>query len=71
MARGRADSAGSPISVPEVARYPFPGMAIPFEITFSPDGRVVAFLRSPDRSLTQHLYALDMIGESFVNVIGH
>jgi dipeptidyl-peptidase-4 len=43
----------------EVARYPRPGMAIPGDLAFSPDDRLITYLLSPDVSLTRHLYAFD------------
>jgi dipeptidyl-peptidase-4 len=46
-------------SIEEVARYPRPGMAIPGELAFSPDDKLITYLFSPDTSLTRQLYALD------------
>lgn len=47
------------IPLETVARYPLPGMAIPGSLTFSPDDALLAYLASPDGSLTRQLYAYD------------
>lgn len=44
----------------DVARLPLPGMAIPGALAFSPDGRLLTYLWSPDGTLTRQLYALDL-----------
>ena len=49
--------ASEAFSIDEIARLPSPGLAIPTRITFSPDGRLIAFLWSQEGSLTQQLYA--------------
>ena len=46
-----------PIEV--IAKYPLPGTAVPGEIAFSPDDRLITFLLSPDRSLNRLLYAFN------------
>jgi dipeptidyl-peptidase-4 len=51
--------AAEPLPLEEVARYPRPGTAIPGDLAFSPDDRLVTYLLSPDMSLTRHLYAFD------------
>jgi len=43
----------------EVATYPLPGTVVPTAIAFSPDDRQLTYLRSPDRSLSRQLFALD------------
>lgn len=48
-----------PIPIEEVATYPRPGTAIPTSIAFEPGGGKVTFLYSPERNLTQGLYAFD------------
>jgi dipeptidyl-peptidase-4 len=45
--------------IEEVAKLPLPGTAIPGELAFSPDGRFVTYLYSPERSLVRQLYAFD------------
>lgn len=45
--------------IEEVATYPLPGMAIPGSLAFSPDDSLITYLFSPEKSLTQQLYALD------------
>ncbi|MDQ3458107.1 MAG: S9 family peptidase [Deinococcota bacterium] len=47
------------MSIEEVARYPLPGMAAPGAFAFSPDDALIAYLRSPDRSLVRDLYLFD------------
>lgn len=47
------------IPVEAVARYPYPGMAIPEKIQFSPDDRLVTFLATTDQTLVRYLYAFD------------
>ncbi|MBN1876771.1 MAG: S9 family peptidase [Anaerolineae bacterium] len=49
----------SSIPIEAVATYPLPGMAIPSSLAFSPDDRLITYLHSPDRTLTQQLYAFD------------
>ncbi len=48
------------LPIEEIAHYPLPGMAIPSSLAFSPDGKLVTYLHSPQRSLVQQLYALDI-----------
>jgi dipeptidyl-peptidase-4 len=48
------------IPLEEVVRYPLPGMAVPADLAFSPDGRLVTYLFSPQRSLVRHLYAFEI-----------
>jgi dipeptidyl-peptidase-4 len=45
------------LSIEEVARFPRPGMAIPGELAFSPDDKLITYLFSPDASLTRQFYA--------------
>ena len=47
------------ITLEDVARLPLPGMAVPADIAFSPDDRLVTYLFSPQRDLTNQLYAFD------------
>jgi len=49
-----------PFSIEEVARLPFPGMAIPGALAFSPDGRWISYLFSEEGSLVRQLYKLDL-----------
>ncbi|MCA9655204.1 MAG: S9 family peptidase [Myxococcales bacterium] len=44
------------LPIEEVAKYPLPGTAIPGSFRFSPDGRWLTYLDSPDRSLTRELF---------------
>ena len=50
-------SASLPIE--EIARYPLPGMAIPANLAFSPDDRLITYLHSPERTLVRQLFAFD------------
>lgn len=47
------------IPIEAIASYPQPGMAIPGSIAFSPDDRLITYLRSPAGDLTRQLYAFD------------
>ncbi|MCB0008746.1 MAG: DPP IV N-terminal domain-containing protein, partial [Anaerolineales bacterium] len=49
----------SSIPLEEVARRPGPGQAIPGNIQFSPDDKLITFLLSPDGSLDRQLYGFD------------
>lgn len=48
------------IALEDVATMPAPGMNAPVNLSFSPDGRVVAFLHSKGNALTRELYAMDV-----------
>lgn len=48
------------ITAADVARYPVPGGNVPTAIAFSPDGRWVSFLWSPELSLRRDLFVLDV-----------
>jgi dipeptidyl-peptidase 4 len=45
--------------IEEVARLPLPGMAIPGALAFSPDGRWISYLFSPEGGLARQLYKFD------------
>lgn len=45
------------LPIEEIAKYPLPGMAIPGNIAFSPDDRLISYLLSEDMSLTRQLFA--------------
>ena len=47
------------LAVEEVARHPLPGMAIPDQVAFSPDDRLITYLRSPERTLVRQLFLFD------------
>jgi dipeptidyl-peptidase-4 len=44
----------------DVARYPLPGANVPVSIAFSPSGRFLSFLWSPEHSLRRDLFVLDL-----------
>ncbi|CEG41508.1 prolyl oligopeptidase family protein isoform 4 [Plasmopara halstedii] len=50
------------ISLEDVAKMPAPGLCTPASVSFSPDGRIVAFLHASgsQSSLSRQLYALDV-----------
>ncbi|CAH0479335.1 unnamed protein product [Peronospora belbahrii] len=50
------------IPLEDVAKMPAPGLSSPSSVSFSPDGRIVAFLHAPESQsgLSRQLYALDM-----------
>ena len=48
------------LSLVDVARYPLPGVAVPDSLAFSPSGRYLTYLHSPDHSLTRRLYLVDV-----------
>ncbi|HEX2849664.1 MAG TPA: DPP IV N-terminal domain-containing protein [Acidimicrobiales bacterium] len=57
---GGAEAAPRPITVDDVAHQPLPGASVPAALAFSPDGRYVTYLHSPDRGLTRELFAHDV-----------
>lgn len=61
---------GSTLPIEDVARYPRPGTSVPGAIRFSPDDKLVTFLRSPDDSLSRELYALDIASGKTSTVMG-
>ncbi len=64
---GGAVVPGAPLASPsvaeltalDVARYPLPGTNVPASIAFSPDGRWISFLWSPEHSLRRDLFGVD------------
>lgn len=50
----------SPITLEDIATYPLVGTAVPGSLAFSPDGRWLTYLDSPDDSLSRVLFALDL-----------
>lgn len=50
------------IALEDVAKMPAPGLSAPANVSFSPDGRIVAFLHAPgaQSGLSRQLYALDV-----------
>ncbi|WP_157595960.1 S9 family peptidase [Plesiocystis pacifica] len=67
-AEGGKDSAQamkfeSDITLEDIATYPLPGTAVPGALRFSPDDRYLAFLDSPDDSLSRELFAIDLQAE--------
>jgi dipeptidyl-peptidase-4 len=48
------------LQVADVARYPLPGANVPASIAFSPTGRYLSFLWSPEHSLRRDLFVLDL-----------
>ncbi len=54
----------SSLPIQEIARYPLPGMAAPAELKFSSDGRWIAYLYSPEHTLTRRLYAFDPLSQA-------
>ncbi|KAG3164636.1 hypothetical protein PC128_g15129 [Phytophthora cactorum] len=50
------------IALEDVAKLPAPGLSTPANVSFSPDGRIVAFLHAPgaQSGLCRQLYALDV-----------
>jgi dipeptidyl-peptidase-4 len=55
-----ADQPEGRLSAEAVARYPVPGTDAPAAGAFSPDGRWVAYLWSPEHSLRRDLFVLDL-----------
>ncbi|HEY5111734.1 MAG TPA: S9 family peptidase [Acidimicrobiales bacterium] len=49
-----------PIPYEEIARLPQPGTAVPRQLGFGPEDRVLTYLHSPELGLNQRLYALDL-----------
>lgn len=48
------------IPIEVLAQVPFPGMAFPGSLAFSPDDKLITYLHSPDGTLSRQLYALDI-----------
>jgi dipeptidyl-peptidase-4 len=48
------------IPLEDVANMPYPGMNFPVNLSFSPDGRQIAFLLSRENELTRQLYLMDI-----------
>lgn len=54
------DPSATVLPLEDAAAYPLPGLVHPQNITFTPDDRALAYLRSPERSLTRQLYRIDL-----------
>ena len=54
------DDASPSLSFEDIASYPRPGTSVPGRIAFTPDGKGLTFLESPDDSLTRELFVLDL-----------
>ncbi len=54
------NSSHNPLTLEETIKFPLPGMNVPGMLRFSPDGRTITYLYSPDSSLTRQLYAYDL-----------
>ncbi len=48
-----------PLTIEDIATYPLPGTAVPGNLQFSPDDRLITYLFSGEGSLARQLYALD------------
>ncbi len=55
----KRETSNPALTTVEVATYPLPGTIMPTALRFSPDDSSLTYLRSPDRSLSRQLYALD------------
>lgn len=53
------NEASGALAVEEVARHPLPGMAVPDQVAWSPDDRLITYLQSPERSLVRQLFVFD------------
>ncbi|MCB8946428.1 MAG: DPP IV N-terminal domain-containing protein [Ardenticatenaceae bacterium] len=47
------------LELTDVVQFPLPGLNIPGSLTFSPDGRFLTYLFSPDGGLVRQLYGYD------------
>jgi dipeptidyl-peptidase 4 len=54
------DPSHQPIPFEEIAKFPLPGTALPAQVAFSPTGRVLTYVFSPDSSLDRRLFAVDL-----------
>ena len=54
------DPLAEAVPVEEIARFPLPGMSVPGAFAFRPDDGLLTCLYSPDKSLTNLLYAFDL-----------
>ncbi len=48
------------IELSDIVQFPPPGQNVPGSLTFSPDGRSLIYLYSPDSGLVRQLYAYDL-----------
>ncbi len=58
------NSSHNPLTLKETIKFPLPGMNVPGTLAFSPDGRTLTYLYSPDYSLTRQLYAYELETET-------
>ena len=49
----------TPLTIENVATYPYPGTAVPGNLQFSPDDSLITYLFSSEGSLVRQLYALN------------
>ena len=54
-----SDPPTSSLTIEEIARYPLPGLAIPGNLAFSPDDRLITYLLSLEGTLSRQLYAFE------------
>ena len=54
-----SDHVTSTLPLEEIARRPWPGMAIPGNIQFTPDDKLITYLFSPEGGLSRQLFAFD------------
>jgi dipeptidyl-peptidase 4 len=60
MTEASIDPARQPIPSEEIAKFPLPGTALPVQVAFSPNGRVLTYVYSVESSLDRRLFALDL-----------
>ena len=48
------------IALNDIVQFPLPGQNVPGSVTFSPNGRYLLYLFSPDGDLVRHLYRFDL-----------
>ncbi|MGH9293110.1 MAG: DPP IV N-terminal domain-containing protein, partial [Acidimicrobiales bacterium] len=56
----KSPSPSDPLPFEAIGRLPLPGMAVPAEVAFSPNGAVVSYLHAPDGSLDRRLFVRDL-----------
>lgn len=57
------------LPIEEIARYPLPGMAVPGSLAFSSDDRLITYLYSPEKNLTNQLFAFDPLKDEYFPLV--
>lgn len=60
MVTPKYDEDCSSFPLEEIVRYPLPGYVAPTSVSFSPDDNLIAYLFSPDHSLSRKVFCFNM-----------